>query len=676
VSVRQLVAARQIGSRPSPEVSFLGIGDPVLAGRLNDGTSLESVVLRGSVPTTRGKLSGLAELPETSPELQEVAAQFPGTATLLLREGATEANLRRQTLGRFAYLEFATHGLLREEIDGLKEAALVLTPGSKSDPFDDGLLTASEIADLGLSARLVVLSACNTAQFDFDLFKNEVNGLTSAFAFAGVPATLATLWSVDSATSRKIIGGTFRAMLGPQRMSPSRALASAQLALLREATGTPYAHPRFWAPFGVFGDGEPVEKDVTDPDRLAAPPTDVHSVASDLGTELVRLTPGIGTQGWYATGIGDKKGSAYGWLRLSFDSSDQLDWRLNDPELRAGIVLLPLQDGFIGDGSRPKTANQPNTNVVRRFDRAGQVLWEKSFSEEGRFTYVIGGARIERDAFAILTASQDTTNGAQGKQDLRLTELSLDGQVLHDIPIEGKPAGFLQGAIATTHNRVIAVLGDRFRPGGNRWVRDIYLNDRLCVFQASTRVITFDLDALSVREDRDLDGIVITDLLPLQDGRVIGVGTEFDDCQQKSNLLVLDLSNLSEPRKIYQDNSPLDTLGSTIAGVVSNRLIVLGSVLRKLDILSPELLAETLAHPGPRQQMNFATTQFEDSLLIEVSLADGKVRRSWIEAGSDVILRSGFVREGQLVLGGQVGGEAAWLILKNPGLGKSRDVPH
>jgi CHAT domain len=49
------------------------------------------------------------------------------------------------------------------DLPGLAEPALMLTPPAQATADDDGLLTASKIANLKLDADWVVLSACNTA---------------------------------------------------------------------------------------------------------------------------------------------------------------------------------------------------------------------------------------------------------------------------------------------------------------------------------------------------------------------------------------------------------------------------------------------------------------------------------------------------------------------------------
>src|SRR5437660_12404576 len=68
------------------------------------------------------------------------AAMFPAESSrLLLREEATESRLRRQAIAQYRILSFATHGLIKGDIESLAEAALVLTPESDRDTQRDGL---------------------------------------------------------------------------------------------------------------------------------------------------------------------------------------------------------------------------------------------------------------------------------------------------------------------------------------------------------------------------------------------------------------------------------------------------------------------------------------------------------------------------------------------------------
>ncbi len=64
----------------------------------------------------------------------------------------------------------------------MTEPALVLTPGNdESNQKNDGLLTATEIANLTLDANLVILSACNTAGSDGHASGRGLSGLADAF---------------------------------------------------------------------------------------------------------------------------------------------------------------------------------------------------------------------------------------------------------------------------------------------------------------------------------------------------------------------------------------------------------------------------------------------------------------------------------------------------------------
>jgi CHAT domain-containing protein len=230
-----LIVAARNAPRTVTRLDFLGVGDPLLK------------------PVAGGPdLLALAALPETRDELEASARGF-SKARLMLGEAATEAAVRREPLSDYRFLSFATHGLVRDELEGLQEPALALTPVSATRD-NDGLLTASEIADLTLAARFVALSACNTANFDLGLMSGELSALASAFAMAGAPSVLGTMWPVDSETGKRVMTATFQALAAAPDADPAEALVKAQRAFLASPPSRAYAHPRFWAPFVVLGD--------------------------------------------------------------------------------------------------------------------------------------------------------------------------------------------------------------------------------------------------------------------------------------------------------------------------------------------------------------------------------------------------------------------------------------
>jgi len=241
-SAAMVVAARG-GPARTASLDFLGVGDPVLG----DAKTL----LRG----VRGEeIADLAPLPDTRDELAASAKGFR-KATLLIQREATEGRVRGELAKPYRYLSFATHGLIRDDLQGLSEPALVLTPVAATNASDDGLLTGSEIADFQLSARFVALSACNTANFDMAQMARELPALASAFAIAGAPQTLGTLWPVNSETGRVVVADTFNRLRAAPEAPAADALAKAQRAFLAAPPSRAYLHPRFWAPFIVLGDG-------------------------------------------------------------------------------------------------------------------------------------------------------------------------------------------------------------------------------------------------------------------------------------------------------------------------------------------------------------------------------------------------------------------------------------
>ena len=141
----------------------------------------------------------MQRLPETADELKAIAATLKaGTASLHLGESATETRVKSLDLSRSRNLAFATHGLMAGELKGFAEPALVLTPPEEGSELDDGLLTASEIAQLKLNADWVILSACNTAAADGTPGAEGLSGLAKAFFYAGARSLLVSHWAVSS----------------------------------------------------------------------------------------------------------------------------------------------------------------------------------------------------------------------------------------------------------------------------------------------------------------------------------------------------------------------------------------------------------------------------------------------------------------------------------------------
>ena len=178
-----------------------------------------------------------------------------GEESLVLGTDMTEARIRATDLSSHRILAFATHALVAGEIKGAAEAALVFTPPIEPSPLDDGLLTASEIArDLDLDADLVVLSACNTAAGNSPGAEG-LSGLAKAFFYAGSRSLLVSHWPVASQAAVQLTTGMFKELKSDPSLGRAESLRRSKVAMIEDRSRSYFAHPLFWAPFVLVGEG-------------------------------------------------------------------------------------------------------------------------------------------------------------------------------------------------------------------------------------------------------------------------------------------------------------------------------------------------------------------------------------------------------------------------------------
>ena len=255
-SVSSLRALRVFASEGQSQDPFIGFGDPVLDGPAGDlrGLTVEDVYQGGEANIAA--VRNLPELPETSEELKRIAAYLGAPEDkIYLRERASETVLKSTNLTNSRVVAFATHGLVGGEISGLAEPALVLSPPNEATDEDDGLLKASEVAQLKMNADMVLLSACNTASGD-ELGAEGLSGLARAFIYAGARSLLVSHWSVESTSAAELTTGMFDAINQDQELGRSEALQRSMIELMTNEDRPYYSHPAFWAPFSLIGDGQ------------------------------------------------------------------------------------------------------------------------------------------------------------------------------------------------------------------------------------------------------------------------------------------------------------------------------------------------------------------------------------------------------------------------------------
>jgi CHAT domain-containing protein len=198
-------------------------------------------------------------LPETADELCAVAKDVKADVARDIRLGsrATEREVKRLSasgeLAKYRIVHFATHGVLAGQLDGTHEPGLILNPPEKATEEDDGYLSASEIAALKLDADWVILSACNTAA-GASSSAEALSGLARAFIYAQARALLVSHWEVYSDATVKLITTAVREMAGDPKVGRAEALRRSMVALI-DRGGPEEAHPTYWAPFVLVGEG-------------------------------------------------------------------------------------------------------------------------------------------------------------------------------------------------------------------------------------------------------------------------------------------------------------------------------------------------------------------------------------------------------------------------------------
>lgn len=199
--------------------------------------------------------SKIPALPETRDEVLAIAnilGANPQTDVILGKAASRSSVLKYSASGQLAKKQvvvFATHGLLAGDLPNLSQPALAMA--SSPNPNESPLLTLEDVLSLKLNADWVVLSACNTAGADGKA-EEAMSGLARGFFYAGSRSLLVTHWSVESESAKQLTTRTFSAYQQDKQLRRAEAL---RLAMLETMKTPAYAHPAYWAPYALVGEG-------------------------------------------------------------------------------------------------------------------------------------------------------------------------------------------------------------------------------------------------------------------------------------------------------------------------------------------------------------------------------------------------------------------------------------
>ena len=198
----------------------------------------------------RTRSNPLRNLPGAQREVDSAAVLFKGDA--FRAADATEKAFRDHA-HEYRVLHLGMHSLLNDKFSLLSH--LVFTNNSQDSTLDNEL-TINELYGLRLQADLAVLSACNTGVGDINRGEGVIS-VSRAFAYAGVPATIMSLWEVEDFSTSKIIAALYKNLKAGQYKD--EALRAAKLHYLDNAKTETEAHPYFWAGLITTGNNAPLD---------------------------------------------------------------------------------------------------------------------------------------------------------------------------------------------------------------------------------------------------------------------------------------------------------------------------------------------------------------------------------------------------------------------------------
>lgn len=188
-------------------------------------------------------------LPAADLEARQIAKLYP-SPEILTRAEATKSRVV-DGMEKADVIHLATHAVVDEQSPMYSKLLLAKATDEPVGHHDNnGVLLTNEIYNLRLRARLVVLPACRTGVEQYYGGEGMV-GIWSPFITRNVPLVVASLWSVDSDSTKELMIN-FHKLRIQRHISSAAALRQAQIAMLHGPDKS-YQQPYHWAAFIAIG---------------------------------------------------------------------------------------------------------------------------------------------------------------------------------------------------------------------------------------------------------------------------------------------------------------------------------------------------------------------------------------------------------------------------------------
>jgi CHAT domain-containing protein len=641
VSARQLLAVRTLKSGGVAPLDYLGAGAPHF-DKANTAELRSAFSLRENIEVN---VSDLTELPEAASELKAVARTFnPVKSNVLMGDRATEEAFRSKELDDYDVIHFATHGIFSADAKGLTESALILTPVSSSDAFDDGILSASEISRLSLRARLVVLSACNSAKYNQQQANLGVHDLQAAFTVAGTPTILATLWSVETNTSADLMTHFFENWRSQKGVGAAQALAQSIRSFL-DRSDVAHQHPRFWAAFEIFGNGAVMGARTQ---REVPAPNPMKPLKEFGWGDIVASTQLDGNVIFSVQGQWDGKRMA--GIVSSRDPSGHEKWRVTSREIAAGPITVS-GDQIYALGMEGVEHFVP---VIQSFDSVGHIRWVRKFSDLTDYAF---SGPIRNGSGIFLVAYPEFIH-SPFQNPAYLIRVNSSGEIAQKTSFlidSSRPS--ITGARALTrilNDRVIVAVNRGSSLRTNPQLRNVLGWPPVCFEDAAVSLFEFNLNDLSLITSRTIRQFQAAAMEVWKNDLLVG-GESLDNCAQKGNAAVLKVKRDGSTEQFWKDNN---IFPSVVRGMAINNGV-------QIAVNFERAIAINVIKPVDVKSIVSDKRYLDDNMAIrEASLIDlspdGIVRaRQDFSAGLSIILTSLTVLDGKSIVAGTLGGDPA-----------------
>jgi tetratricopeptide (TPR) repeat protein len=180
-------------------------------------------------------------------EVASIARLLAGRSQIHLNVDARKRYLQVHGVEGVPLVHFSTHAVVDDENPDRSRILLASDSGAAANDY----LFEAEVYDLDLNGvDLATISACDTARGK--VIRGEgIEAFSRAFLAAGSAATVTSLWRVPDQPTADFMTQLYYYIA--QGQSKAKALRAAKLRFLRSKTTL--AHPRYWAPFVLNGDG-------------------------------------------------------------------------------------------------------------------------------------------------------------------------------------------------------------------------------------------------------------------------------------------------------------------------------------------------------------------------------------------------------------------------------------